>query len=123
LINVSSFLSRIPFATQRSAYNAAKAALNALTANLRMDLRAEYPNIHVSLVMPGVVSTDFSANARYGAPLSASIPNAQTAEEVAAVMVDLIDNPRPEVYTNPAVQIERVKNYYADVAAFEQDMR
>src|SRR5919198_708807 len=39
VINVSSFLSRVPFATYRSAYNAAKAALNALTANLRMDLR------------------------------------------------------------------------------------
>lgn len=123
LINVSSFLSRIPFATQRSVYNAAKAALNALTANLRMDLRAEFPNIHVSLVMPGVVSTDFAANAKHGAPLPAALPNAQTAEEVAAVMVDLIDHPRAEVYTNPTVQIERVKSYYADVAAFEQNMR
>ena len=35
LINVSSFLSRVPIATYRSAYNAAKAALNALTAELR----------------------------------------------------------------------------------------
>ena len=43
LINVSSFLSRVPIATYRSAYNAAKAALNALTANLRMDLRRESP--------------------------------------------------------------------------------
>jgi short-subunit dehydrogenase len=122
LINVSSFLSRIPWATQRSAYNAAKAALNALTANLRMDLHSEYPNIHVSLVMPGVVSTDFAANAKYGAPMAGSIPNVQTAAEVAAVMVDLIDQPRPEVYTNPDVQVERVKRYYEDVAAFEQNM-
>jgi short-subunit dehydrogenase len=122
LINVSSFLSRIPFATQRSVYNAAKAALNALTANLRMDLRAEYPNIHVSLVMPGVVSTEFAANAKHGAPMAFPLPNAQTPEEVAAVMVDLIDHPRPEAYTNPDVQVERVKSYYADVAAFEQNM-
>ena len=38
LINVSSFLGRVPLATYRSAYNAAKAGANMLTANLRMDL-------------------------------------------------------------------------------------
>ena len=43
IINVSSFLGRVPLATHRSAYNAAKAALNALTANLRVDLRATHP--------------------------------------------------------------------------------
>ncbi len=124
VINVSSFLGRVPFATYRSVYSAAKAALNSLTANLRMDLRAEYPNIHVSLVMPGLVSTDFAANALHSDPASTGTPSsmAQTPEEVVAVMIDLIDNPRPETYTNPSVQLERVKNYYADVAAFEENM-
>lgn len=122
LINVSSFLSRIPFATQRSAYSAAKAALNTLTANLRMDLRAEYPNIHVSLVMPGVVTTEFAANARHGAPMLTPPPNAQTPQEVVAAMIDLIDHPQAEIYTNPAVQAERVKQYYADVASFEEQI-
>ncbi len=124
LINVSSFLGRVPFASFRSVYSASKAALNSLTANLRMDLRAEYPNIHVSLVMPGIVSTEFAANSLHADPLPAGItlPMAQTPEEVAAVIMDLIDNPQPEVYTNPAVQLERVKSYYADVAAFEATM-
>src|SRR3982751_3057588 len=63
LINVSSFLGRVPLVPIRSAYNAAKAALNALTANLRVDLKAEHPGIHVSLVMPGVVTTEFARNA------------------------------------------------------------
>jgi short-subunit dehydrogenase len=122
LINVSSFLSRIPFATQRSAYSAAKAALNTLTANLRMDLRAEYPNIHVSLVMPGVVTTEFAANSRHGSPMLTPPPNAQTPQEVAAAMIELIDHPQAEIYTNPAVQLERVKRYYEDVSAFEEQI-
>ena len=48
IINVSSMLGRVPFAPIRSAYAAAKHALNALTANLRMELRAEFPEIQVS---------------------------------------------------------------------------
>ena len=64
IINVSSFLARVPLATHRSAYNAAKAALNALTANLRMDLRKTHPNIHVTLVMPGMVATEFAKATR-----------------------------------------------------------
>src|ERR1043166_526343 len=51
VINISSFLGRVPLAPHRSAYNAAKAALAALMTNLRMDLRTTYPDIHVSLVM------------------------------------------------------------------------
>jgi NADP-dependent 3-hydroxy acid dehydrogenase YdfG len=45
IINVSSMLGRLPFAIGRSAYSAAKHALNSLTANLRMELREKYPGI------------------------------------------------------------------------------
>src|SRR5438105_3676066 len=51
LINISSFLGRVPIAAHRSAYNAAKAALNALTATLRADVGGK--GVEVSLVMPG----------------------------------------------------------------------
>jgi short-subunit dehydrogenase len=66
LINVSTFLSRVPIASVRSIYSAAKAALNSLTANLRMDLRTRAPGVHVSLVLPGLVATDFARNAQGG---------------------------------------------------------
>lgn len=122
LINISSMLGRIPYAGFRSAYNASKSALNSLTANLRMDLRAEYPGVHVSLVMPGAVETGFAANALHAAQDARPMTGAQSVEDVAAAIVDLIDHPRPEIYTNPQVQAEMVRRYYADVAAFEQGM-
>ena len=120
LVNVSSFLGRVPLVTFRSAYNAAKAALNALTANLRVDLGATHPGIHVSLVMPGVVSTDFAKNALGAGTPSVPPPGtrAQTAEEVADCIADLIAHPVAEVYTNPAQQA-LAQTYYQDVAAFE----
>jgi short-subunit dehydrogenase len=122
LINISSMLGRIPFSSFRSAYSASKSALNSLTANLRMDLRAEYPNIHVSLVLPGVVSTDFAMNALHAPANVTPFPMAQTPEEVATAIVDLIDHPRAEIYTNPTVQSEQVKLYYNDIGAFEENM-
>ena len=87
LVNVSSFLGRVPIATIRSAYNAAKAALNALTANVRVDLQARAPGVHISLVMPGVVTTEFAKHAigaAPGAPPSAAsmaAGGAQTVEQ------------------------------------------
>ena len=128
LINVSSALGRVPFASYRSAYSAAKAALNSLTTNLRMDLRREYPGIHVSLVMPPAVSSEFAKNALYGTPQPTGAPGGfrsgapmQTPDQTAAAMLDLIDHPRPELYTNPG-QADMVARYYADVAAFEENM-
>lgn len=126
LINVSSFLSRVPFASFRSIYSAAKAALNSLTANLRMDLRKDYPDIHVSVVMPGMVLTKFHDNALGSTPQArrtsvANPQNAQTAEAVAASIVELIGHPQAEIYTNPA-SAAIAKEYLADVEAFEEKM-
>ncbi len=122
IINVSSMLSRIPFAPMRSAYSAAKHALNALTANLRMELRAGYRDIHVSTVLPGVVATDFGLNALGGGADSRTFPNAQPVEEVAEVIVGVIRTPRADVYTRPG-QREQVVRYFSaeDMAAAEAD--
>jgi NAD(P)-dependent dehydrogenase (short-subunit alcohol dehydrogenase family) len=127
LINISSGLSRIPFASSRSIYSAAKAALNSLTATLRLDLRTQYPGIQVSIVMPPMVKTDFAKNALYGTPMPpggfrpGAGTQAQQPEQVAAAIVDLIDHPRPEIFTDPG-QAELAARYYADVAAFEANM-
>ena len=124
IINVSSFLSRVPIATYRSAYNAAKAALNALTANVRMDLAAKNSNIHVTLVMPGLVATEFAQNALGGTPTisrSRVTPPPQSAEEVAQAIVRVIYEPTAEIYTQPN-QAVTVQRYFADVGAFERGL-
>ena len=120
IINVSSLLGRIPYVAIRSAYSAAKHALNALTANLRMDLRAEFPGIHVSTVSPGVVATDFGMSAKGGGVDSRKIPFAQPVEEVAQVIADLIEKPRADVYTR-ATYHEQIAKYYSaeDMAEVE----
>jgi NAD(P)-dependent dehydrogenase (short-subunit alcohol dehydrogenase family) len=114
IINISSMLGRVPFAPFRSAYSAAKHALNSLTANLRMELGPEFPGIVVSTVHPGVVATEFGVKALHGGPDSRKIPGAQSAEEVAQVVADVIVRPRPDVYTRPEGQQTVVKYYAAE---------
>jgi short-subunit dehydrogenase len=119
IVNISSFLSRVPFATFRSGYNAAKAALNALTANARVDLARAHPGIHVTLVMPGLVRTDFQRNALGGSPPMPAI-DAQPVEDAVAAIVDAIAHPVAEIYTNPR-QAAVVRSYFQDVGAFERE--
>lgn len=114
IVNVSSMLGRIPFATIRSAYVGAKHFMNALTALFRADLKDELPGLTISLVSPGVVYTDFGLSVRHGGPDSRSFPSGQSAEEVAQVLVDVIANPRDDVYTLPGAH-ERVAGYYASI--------
>ena len=125
IINMSSFLARVPVAAPRSVYSAAKAAVNSLTANVRVDLRRTHPGINVTLVMPGLVATEFARHARGstgpippGAVGSSMKP--QTADEVAAIVAEVIDQPVPEVYTNPASHAVAAR-YVADVALFESE--
>ena len=99
IINVSSMLGRAPHAVFRSAYNGAKHFLNAFTYNLREELKTTFPDIAVTLVSPGVVATEFGANAMHGGPDSRSLPNAQDVGEVGDVIAWAIESRRPDVYT------------------------
>ena len=112
VINISSMLGRIPFAVIRSAYAASKHYLNALTAMFREEVQAGHPGIQFSLVSPPVVKTDFGLSAVHGGPDSRTLPNAQEAEEVAAVIAEAIDTRAPDLYTMPGAQA-RVAAYYA----------
>ena len=114
IVNVSSMLGRMPFATVRSAYVGAKHFMNALTALFRADLKEEHPGIVVSLVSPGVVHTDFGLNARHGGPDSRSFGGGQSARAVAEVIADVIERPRDDVYTARGAQA-RVAGYYAGI--------
>src|SRR5580692_467142 len=108
LVNVSSMLGRIPFAPIRSAYSAAKAAMGSLTETLRMDLSSGYPDVRVTCIYPGVVTTDFGLNALGGGPDSRSFPGGQTPEEVGHIIADAIEQRRGgDVYTRPEAD-ERV---------------
>lgn len=112
IINLSSMLGRIPFATMRSAYCAAKHALNSLTCSTRLEVQAMGLNdtVHVSLVSPGMVATHFGLNALHGGPDSREFPNAQPVEEVADVILDVLVKPRADEYTMP--------NHRSQVAAY-----
>lgn len=115
IINVSSMLGRVPMAPFRSAYNGAKHFLNALTANVRDDLAQAFPGIQVSLVSPGVVRTEFGVNAVYGGPDSRTLPNSQSAEDVAAVIAGVIATRRPDVYTRQGAR-RMVLDYLSGLA-------
>jgi len=121
IMTISSGLSRFPFAPQRSAYSASKAAVNLLMASLRVELRDEYPEIHTTTVLPGVVATDFGLNALHGGVDNRRLPNAQPVEEVAKVIADAIEHPVAEVYTRPQMR-ELAARYFAaeDVSEIER---
>ncbi len=117
LITVSSMLGRIPMTPVRSAYSAAKAAVNSLMTSLRLELRAEFPDIHVTTVLPSVVATAFGANALHGGPDSRTLPNTQPVDEVARAIADVIEHPRAELYTRPELASLAARYFSADDVA------
>lgn len=119
LINVSSLLGRVPYVAFRSAYCAAKHALNALTATFRAELRATHPGIVVTTVSPGPVATEFGVNAVHGGVDSRAMAGAQSADEVADATLDAIVHSRIDAYTRPAYA-DQVRRYYDDMDAYEK---
>ena len=108
-------LGRIPYVVPRAAYSAAKHYLNALTANFRIEVQQSASR-----------HPDFARLAGRGrhrlreeraprrARTRARCLTRRRAEEVAAVIVDVIESRRPDVYTRPGSR-QRVADYYAAV--------
>lgn len=116
IVNVSSMLGRMPFATFRSAYCGAKHFLNALTATFRAELKETHPGIRVTLVSPGVVYTEFGKNAVHGGPDSRELPYGQTPEEVAEVVARAIAAPVDDLYTRKGSRA-RVVDYFSTMGS------
>jgi short-subunit dehydrogenase len=114
VINISSMLGRIPYAPFRSAYCGAKHFLNALTVMMRDEVQKTHPGIQFSLVSPPAVRTEFGAHALHGGPDSRSLPNTQSAEEVARVVARVIETREPDAYTVRGSR-DRVIRYYASL--------
>jgi len=121
ILAVSSMLGRISLAAMRSAYSASKAAVNSLMASLRLELQTQYPNIHATTFLPGVVATDFGTSALHGGVDSGKIPTAISAEEAATVIAGAIETPVAELYSRPGMREMAAKYFSAeDVAQVER---
>jgi NAD(P)-dependent dehydrogenase (short-subunit alcohol dehydrogenase family) len=98
-----------------------KSALYGMQAVAPHFIRALAPGVHVSLVMPGIVVTDFARNAGSAGlrpPPTVTRPGGidlapQSVDDVVDVLVRLLDRPAAEAYTNPA-QPGVVQRYLAD---------
>ena len=122
IINVSSGLSRVPFAPARAAYGAVKSAVNMLTASLRVELRATHPGIHVTLLLPGVVATEFGLNSLgSGIVDNRKLPGAQPVDAAAKAIVEVIENPKPEAYTSSFIA-DAIARYQREPDAFEAEI-
>lgn len=110
IIVVGSILGRVPYAPWRAAYSAAKAALLAVAVGWRQEL--EPKGISVTVVNPGLTSTGFQSSANpHNKPMPSgweklkTLPSsqAQTAEEVAEIIVETMLNPKDEIYTRTEI--------------------
>jgi len=122
IINVSSGLSRAPLAPVRAAYGAVKSAVNMLTASLRVELKVTHPGIYVTLLLPGVVATEFGLNSMgVGIVDNRKLPGAQSVEEAVRAIVDVIENPKPEAYTSAFIA-DVVARYQREPEAVEGEI-
>lgn len=103
IINVASMIAHMP-QPLASAYVGSKFAVRAISESARMELALEdAAGVHVCTVMPASTDTPLFASAanhsgRAVKPMNPVYP----AEEVAAVILDVADRPRPSAYAGGA---------------------
>lgn len=138
IIQVGSILGRVP-SVYRGAYAAAKHAMLALAGALRQELAVEgFSGISVRTILPGAVSTGFSqaaqgdagyaggmaaARERFGeSPERREWLHRQTADEVAAFVVEALGRGSAELYTSEGLRAHALA-YVADPDGREALMR
>jgi short-subunit dehydrogenase len=97
---VSSIAGRTGVAGE-AVYAAAKAGLDAFAESLRLELNGS--GVTVSVVVPGVVDTDFFTHR--GRPYDRATPAPVSADAVAAAIVDAVARERAEVYVPRWLQV------------------
>ena len=121
IVNISSGLSRVPFAPVRCAYGAVKSAVNMLSATLRVELLATHPGVRVTVVLPGVVATEFGLNSLGAGNVdNRKLPGAQPVADAAAAIVAVIERPAPEAYTS-ALIADGVARYQREPQVLEAE--
>ena len=101
LINVSSIVSGLG-QLYSSAYTASKWGVRGLSEALRMEV-TDQPNIHVCTVMPSAIDTPiFQHAANYTGRDVQALPPVYPPEQVAEVIVSMVDSPRAEVTVGDA---------------------
>jgi len=93
IILVTSIAGRTGVAGE-AVYAATKAGLDAFAESLRLELSGT--GVHVGVLVPGVVATEFFA--RRGRPYGRDRPRPQTADAAAGAVVRLIETGRAETY-------------------------
>jgi NAD(P)-dependent dehydrogenase (short-subunit alcohol dehydrogenase family) len=106
LANVSSMGGFFPFPGQ-TMYGASKAAVKLLTEGLYAELVDT--NVAVSVIMPGAVATDITANSGVAAPAGASAEASRSrtmpADVAARIMIDGIEKNRLHIYVGRDAQL------------------
>ena len=101
LINISSIVSGLG-QLYSSAYTASKWGVRGLSEALRMEV-TDQPNIHVCTVMPSAIDTPiFQHAANYTGRDVQALPPVYPPEQVAEVIVSMVDSPRAEVTVGDA---------------------
>ena len=102
LVNVSSIVASVP-QPYTHAYSMSKAAIRALSASLRQELRLEgAQGIRVCTVMPATIDTPFfDHTANYTGRKVKAMPPVYTPERVARTIVKLARRPRREAVVGP----------------------
>ena len=113
IVNVSSVAGKLPVPF-RSGYCAAKAALNAYSDVLRMELQLEKYPVLVTVINPGGVKTDVSKNALNSEGKAFGTADAVTAtgmevEECVRLMLNGISNKLDDVIISSNLELTAVK--------------